>query len=75
MQQITRRGFARRAAAGAGSAAMFNIVRALGDTPQFQYKIGSDLPLSHPDTLRLQQGGPDPRAIRRPPFDRDLRQH
>ena len=55
MQDITRRSFVRLAAAGAASVAMFNIVRALGDTPQFQYKFGSDLPLSHPNTQRLKE--------------------
>ena len=55
MHETTRRSFTRLAAAGAASAVMFNIVRVLGDTPQFQYKFGSDLPLSHPNTLRLKE--------------------
>ena len=55
MDQTTRRSFTRLVAAGAASAAMFNIVRARGDTPQFHYKFGSDLPLSHPNTLRLKE--------------------
>ncbi len=55
MQKTTRRSFTRLAAAGIASAAAFNILRARGDAPEFHYKFGNDLPVSHPNTIRIKE--------------------
>jgi TRAP-type transport system periplasmic protein len=54
VQKTTRRSLARLMAVGAASTVVLNIVRARSDTPAFHYKFGGDLPVSHPNSVRMK---------------------